>query len=72
MITLNPKSTLIIVGGALAVFLILRSDVKQTVKTVGNAVNPLNQNNIIYTGVSSLTPQSSLGSWLYDWSHPTK
>lgn len=48
--------------------------------TIGHAVNPLNNENIFYTGVNAVgasiagvpSDSWSLGSWLYDITHPNE
>lgn len=62
MAVLNNKqfAVVAVAGGVLLLYLLGKS------KQVAASVNPTSRENVFYQGVSSITPQNSLGSWLYD------
>jgi hypothetical protein len=68
----------IVAGGAVVLVIgyVLKKQAEAAVSTVAQAVNPVNPENIFYTGASSLTSavtgnQTSLGSQIYDWLNPS-
>lgn len=70
----TDKQLLYIAGGLAVVgYLIYRK-----LPDVGNAVNPLNQENVFYEGVNAVGEKLSgdqdfsLGAWLYDITHPNE
>lgn len=66
------KGVAVLAGAALVIYFMTRRDVQQIAKTVGAAIDPASTENVFYKTVSSVTPQKSLGSWLYDVLNPGK
>lgn len=62
MAVLNNKQFAVVLGVISLAMIVARSKVVE----IGKAVDPTSRDNIFYKGVSSVTPQKSLGSWLYD------
>lgn len=71
----TDKQLLMLIGSGALAFLYLKGKIEKTAAQVGNAVNPVNPDNIFYGGVneigSSLTGDEhfSLGSWIYEKIH---
>jgi hypothetical protein len=73
----SGKELLILAGLAVGLYLFTKHEVKTAAKAVGEAVNPLSQNNIINKAVNAtgaaLTNTKpgdwSLGGWIYDMTH---
>jgi len=65
VINLDWKAVAMLGGVALVLYFVA----KREAGAVAQAVNPLNPENVIYKGASSITPQKSIGSWLYDLTH---
>lgn len=80
------NQTLLILGafGALGVYLLysggkaVAGAAVEAAETVGEAVNPVSDQNIVYQGVSAVVDVvddgqrngATLGTWLYDITHP--
>tara|TARA_R110001599_G_scaffold287356_2_gene489917 strand:+ start:10381 stop:10617 length:237 start_codon:yes stop_codon:yes gene_type:complete len=69
---MTEKQTLmVIVAGGLLLWYV-KDKAVEVVKTVGNAINPVNPENVFYEGVNSVGSSLSgdsewtLGTWIYD------
>ena len=69
---LDYKTALVLVGGVVAAYFILRNDAVALAKATGKAIDPTSTNNVFYKTVSAATPTGSLGSWVYDLFHTSK
>lgn len=67
---LDWKGVAVIAGAALVVYLITRRDVQKIAAGAAQAVNITSPENLAYKTASAVTPQGSVGSWLYDLLHP--
>jgi len=67
----NQQLFILLGAGALA-FLYLKNKTVEAVQEVGTAINPVNPENIFYSGVNEVgealtgNESFSLGSWIYD------
>lgn len=69
----------LIVGGALVVLYVARSEAQQAAKAIGQGINPTNPENWFYSMVNAVgdavddggnNNSFSLGSWIYDLVNP--
>lgn len=71
----TPKTTLIVAGVAVVGLWYLKRQATETVKQVGQAVNPTSRDNVFYRGVNSVGESLTgdedwtLGGWIYDITH---
>jgi hypothetical protein len=77
MNTWSPKTVLIVGGVAVAGAWYLKSRATQAVKDVGQAVNPVNRDNIFNRGAQAVWDQftdgeGSIGTDIYDWLNADK
>lgn len=75
MNTWTPKTTLIVAGVAVAGLWYLKSKATETVKEVGQAINPVNHDNIFNRGAQAIWDQftdgqGTIGTDIYDWLNP--
>ena len=75
MSTWNPKTVLIVGGVAVAGAWYLKRQATQAVKDVGQAVNPVNHDNIFNRGAQGIWDQftdgkGTIGTDIYDWLNP--
>lgn len=75
MNTWTPKTTLIVAGVAVAGLWYLKSKATETVKEVGQAVNPVNHDNIFNRGAQAIWDQftdgqGTIGTDIADWLNP--
>lgn len=69
-----------IASGAAALIVIykfFKGEASEAVKAVGNAVNPVSDQNVFYRGTNAVgeavtgDPHFTLGGWVYDVLHPS-
>lgn len=78
MVNINWKTAVVAVLGVIVAYEILKRDALKGAATIGSAINPVSQGNIFNQGVNSVgaavtgDKSFSLGSWLYDVTHPGK
>jgi hypothetical protein len=71
----TPKNVLIVAGVAAVGAWYLSRTAKGAIKDAGQAINPVNRDNVFYSGVNSVGEAISgdknftLGGWLYDLTH---
>lgn len=71
----TDKQLLMLLGAGTVAFFYLAGKIERTAAKVGNAINPVNPENIFYGGVNevgtSLTGDKhfTLGGWIYDKIH---
>ena len=72
MKTWSPKAVLIVGGVAVVGAVLLKNKAVQTVKDAGQAVNPINPENIFNQGAQAVWDQftdgkGTIGTDIYDW-----
>jgi len=75
----GSAQTILALGGVALVFVLLAENrVKKAVEAAGDAVNPVDKDNIFHSGVNAVGAAVSgkegwsLGGWVYDVTHPNR
>lgn len=67
----------VVLGGAIGIYLFAKREVVDAVQSAAAAVNPLDQDNVFYTGVNAVGAkvtggEFSLGAAIYEWWNPDR
>ena len=69
---MTNKQMIILGAAAVLGVIYLKNQASEAIVTAGQAINPVNNDNIFYTGVNNVgaalsdNPNFSLGSWVFD------